>query len=222
MTEDKEILTEENPKTEETETETAEAVEEIEIVGEAAEDETEAKAEDAVEEKAEEPAEKESRSDKKKAKKLEAKLAELEKALSEKDKALSEQNDKYMRMMAEYDNFRKRSAREKDETYSDAYADALTQLLPILDNLERAVGFSEAEALLKGLEMTLKGAADALEKLGVTAFGEKGDEFDPNMHNAVMTVESAEVEEGKIVDVFQKGYKKGDKIIRYAMVTVAN
>ena len=125
-------------------------------------------------------------------------------------------------MMAEYDNFRKRSAKEKEGTYADAYADALTSILPIIDNLERAVGVSEAEAVLKGLEMTLKGAADALEKMGVESFGAEGDAFDPNIHNAVMMVESDERAEGEIVSVFQKGYRKGDKIIRYAMVTVAN
>ena len=178
----------------------------------------------AVEEAAEEAVveEPESKADKKKAKKLDVKIAELEKKLEEKDAALAEQNDKYMRMMAEYDNFRKRSAKEKEGTYADAYADALTSILPIIDNLERAVGVSEAEAVLKGLEMTLKGAADALEKMGVEPFGAEGDAFDPNIHNAVMMVESDERAEGEIVSVFQKGYKKGDKIIRYAMVTVAN
>ena len=178
----------------------------------------------AVEEAAEEAVaeETESKSDKKKAKKQDAKIAELEKKLAEKDEALAEQNDKYMRMMAEYDNFRKRSAKEKEGTYADAYADALTSIIPIIDNLERAVGVTDAEGVLKGLEMTLKGAADALEKMGVEAFGAEGDQFDPNIHNAVMMVESDERAEGEIVSVFQKGYKKGDKIIRYAMVTVAN
>lgn len=165
---------------------------------------------------------KESRADKKKAKKQDAKIAELEKKLEEKDAALAEQNDKYMRMMAEYDNFRKRSAKEKEGTYADAYADALSSIIPIIDNLERAVGVNEADAVLKGLEMTLKGAAEALTKMGVEAFGAEGEQFDPNIHNAVMMVESNERAEGEIVSVFQKGYKKGDKIIRYAMVTVAN
>ncbi len=165
---------------------------------------------------------KESRADKKKAKKQDAKIAELEKKLEEKDAALAEQNDKYMRMMAEYDNFRKRSAKEKEGTYADAYADALSSIIPIIDNLERAVGVNEADAVLKGLEMTLKGAAEALTKMGVEAFGAEGEQFDPNIHNAVMMVESDERAEGEIVSVFQKGYKKGDKIIRYAMVTVAN
>ena len=125
-------------------------------------------------------------------------------------------------MMAEYDNFRKRSAKEREGTYADAYADALTAILPIIDNLERAVGVSEAEAVLKGLEMTLKGADEALQKMGVEAFGAEGDAFDPNIHNAVMMVDDESHKEGEIVSVFQKGYKKGDKIIRYAMVTVAN
>ena len=166
--------------------------------------------------------EKEVKSDKKKSKKLEGKIEELEKALAAKECELAEQNDKYMRMMAEYDNFRKRSAKEKEGTYADAYADALTSIIPIIDNLERAVGVTDADGVLKGLEMTLKGASEALTKMGVEAFGAEGDQFDPNIHNAVMMVESDERAEGEIVSVFQKGYKKGDKIIRYAMVTVAN
>ena len=169
-----------------------------------------------------ETAEKDVKSDKKKSRKLENKIEELEKALSEKDAALAEQNDKYMRMMAEYDNFRKRSAKEREGVYADAYADALSSIIPIIDNLERAVGVSEADAVLKGLEMTLKGAADALTKMGVEAFGAEGDQFDPNIHNAVMMVDDENRNSGEIVSVFQKGYKKGDKIIRYAMVTVAN
>ena len=166
--------------------------------------------------------EKEAKSDKKKSKKLEGKIEELQKALAAKENELAEQNDKYMRMMAEYDNFRKRSAKEKEGTYADAYADALTSIIPIIDNLERAVGVTDADGVLKGLEMTLKGASEALTKMGVEAFGAEGDQFDPNIHNAVMMVESDERAEGEIVSVFQKGYRKGDKIIRYAMVTVAN
>ncbi len=166
--------------------------------------------------------EKEAKSDKKKSKKLEGKIEELQKALAAKENELAEQNDKYMRMMAEYDNFRKRSAKEKEGTYADAYADALTSIIPIIDNLERAVGVTDADGVLKGLEMTLKGASEALTKMGVESFGAEGDQFDPNIHNAVMMVESDERAEGEIVSVFQKGYRKGDKIIRYAMVTVAN
>lgn len=164
----------------------------------------------------------EEKANKKKSKKLDTKIAELEKKLTEADIAAAEQNDKYMRLAAEYDNFRKRSAKEKEGIYSDAYADALKNILPIIDNLERAVGVEEADAVKKGLEMTLKGAAEALEKMGIEAFGESGDVFDPNIHNAMMMVDDEARKEGEIVTVFQKGYRKGDKIIRYAMVTVAN
>ncbi len=162
------------------------------------------------------------KSEKKKNKKIDAKISELEKKLSESERALAEQTDKYLRMAAEYDNFRKRSIKEKESIYADAYADALKSILPIIDNLERAVGVEGAEAVAKGLEMTLKGAVEALEKMGVESFGAAGDLFDANIHNAMMMVDDENAEEGHIVTVFQKGYKKGDKIIRYAMVTVAN
>ncbi len=174
-----------------------------------------------VEEMSEET-EPETKTDKKKNKKLDAKLAELEKKLADAENSNAELNDKYMRMAAEYDNFRKRSAKEKEGIYADAYADALKDILPIIDNLERAVGVDGAEALAKGLEMTLKGAEEALTKMGIEAFGAAGDAFDANIHNAMMMVDDENAESGNIVTVFQKGYKKGDKIIRYAMVTVAN
>ena len=166
--------------------------------------------------------EKETKSDKKKNKKLEEKIGNLEAALEQKSGEIAELNDKYLRMAAEYDNFRKRSAKEKEGIYADAYSDALSQILPIIDNLERAVGITDADGVAKGLEMTLKGAADALTRLGVEAFGAEGDVFDPNMHSAMMMVDDENHKEGEIVTVFQKGYKKGDRIIRYAMVTVAN
>lgn len=166
--------------------------------------------------------EKSSRADKKKQKKLEEKIAELEEKLNEKENLLTEQNDKYLRVVAEYDNFRKRSAKEKEGIYADAYADALTSILPIIDNLERAAGYTDADSVLKGVQMILKGADEVLQKMGVEKFGEKGDTFDPNMHNAVMHIEDEALGENVIVEVFQKGYKKGDKIIRYAMVQTAN
>ncbi len=169
-----------------------------------------------------EPEEKPGRADKKKLKKAEARVAELEKQLEEGKAELAAANDKYMRMIAEYDNYRRRTAKEKDGIYADAYADALKGILPILDNLERAVGVGEAEALQKGLAMTLKGAEDALAKMGVTAFGEKGETFDPEKHNAVMHIEDEQYGEGEITEVYQKGYAKGDKILRFAMVIVAN
>ncbi len=206
MTEDKNIAAEEQEKALESEaTEEIESIEEVEEI-----------------EEIEESDKKESRTDKKKVKKLETKIADLESELEKKAQELSEQNDKYMRMMAEYDNFRKRSAKEREGTYADAYADALVSILPIIDNLERAVGVTEADGVLKGLEMTLKGADEALVKMGVEAFGAEGETFDPNIHNAVMMVDDENHNEGEIVSVFQKGYRKGDKIIRYAMVTVAN
>ena len=184
---------------------------------------TENVAQESAEEIKEAPAEeKETKADKKKSKKLEEKIAELEAALEAKGGEIAELNDKYLRMAAEYDNFRKRSAKEKEGIYADAYGDALSSILPIIDNLERAVGITDSEGVAKGLEMTLKGAADALSRMGVEAFGAEGDQFDPNMHNAMMMVDDENHKEGEIVTVFQKGYKKGDKIIRYAMVTVAN
>ena len=182
----------------------------------------EAASEEAAAESAQTEAPAEEKAEKKKNKKADAKIAELEAKLADAEKSLAEQNDRYMRMAAEYDNFRKRSAKEKEGIYADAYADALKSILPIIDNLERAVGVEGADAVAKGLEMTLKGAAEALEKMGVEAFGESGDAFDPNMHSAMMMVDDEERKEGEIVTVFQKGYRKGDRIIRYAMVTVAN
>ena len=160
------------------------------------------------------------KTDKKKLKKLEAELAEAQKQLEAKDAAMKECEDKYLRMMAEYDNFRKRSAKEKEGVYADAYADCIANLLPILDNLERASGSDNLEAVKKGLEMTAKAFADALDKMGVTEVETKT--FDPNLHNAVMHVEDESFGESEIVEVFQKGYCKGDKVIRYAMVKVAN
>lgn len=171
-----------------------------------------------VEEKTEKP----DRAEKKKVKELEKKLAECEKSLEDKTQECAVTTDKYLRMMAEYDNFRKRSAKEKEGIYADAYADALKSILPIIDNLEKAAEYKDAEKVSKGVEMILKSACDALEKMGVSSFGERGEQFDPNRHNAVMHVEDESLEEGVIVDVFQKGYSKGDKILRYAMVTVAN
>ena len=169
-----------------------------------------------------EPEEKPGKGEKKKLKKAEAEIADLGKKLEAANAELAAANEKYLRMIAEYDNYRRRTAKEKDGIYADAYADALKGILPIIDNLERAVGVSEAEALQKGLSMTLKGAEDALAKMGVTSFGEKGETFDPEKHNAVMHIEDEEHGEGEITEVYQKGYAKGDKILRFAMVIVAN
>lgn len=163
----------------------------------------------------EEKNEKFEKGDKKKIKALEAELAEA-------NKKAEELNEKYMRMLAEYDNFRKRSAKERESVYSDAYTDALTSILPVLDNLERAEGCTDAEGLSKGLELTLKSFRETLEKMGVKEIESMGKTFDPNVHNAVFHVDDDSFGENEIVEVLMKGYTKGDKVIRYSMVKVAN
>jgi molecular chaperone GrpE len=163
-------------------------------------------------------------SDKKKLKKAEAELAETQKKLEAAEAALAEEKDKYLRMLAEYDNFRRRTVKEKETIYGDATADTVKGLLPIVDTLERAAtGLNPEDAespLGKGITMILKSATDALTKLGVEEV--PSDVFNPDFHNAVMHIEDESLEEGTIVAVFQKGYRKGDHIIRYAMVQVAN
>ena len=170
----------------------------------------------ATAEKTDKSAKTEKKEEKKAAKELEIVKAELEKA----KKDLAETNDRYVRLAAEYDNFRKRSRAEKEGVYSDAYADALKALLPILDNLELAGKYSEGEEVVKGMRMIASQLPGVLEKMGVTEIETKT--FDPNLHNAVMHVEDENLGEGEITDVFQKGYKRGDRIIRHAMVKVAN
>ena len=163
-------------------------------------------------------------SDTKKIKKVEAELIETQKKLEAAEAALAEEKDKYLRMLAEYDNFRRRTAKEKETIYGDATADTVKGLLPVIDTLERAAaGLTPEDAespLGKGITMTLKSAVDALTKLGVEEV--PTDAFNPDVHNAVMHVEDDSLPEGAIVAVFQKGYRKGDHIIRYAMVQVAN
>ena len=163
-------------------------------------------------------------SERRRAKKAEAEIAELTERLAAADAALAEEKEKYLRMLAEYDNFRRRTAKEKDGIYADAMADTVKAILPVIDNLERAAaGVPEGDAesaFAKGVTMTLKSAVDTLAKLGVTEI--ETVTFDPNVHNAVMHVEDDTLPEGAIVEVFQKGYKKDDRVIRYAMVKVAN
>ena len=163
----------------------------------------------------EEKAPKTDKSDKKKIKALESELEEVK-------KQAEETNEKYLRMLAEYDNFRKRSAKERESVYGDAYTDALTSILPVLDNLERAEGCTDAEGLSKGLELTLKSFRETLEKMGVKEIEAVGKTFDPNLHNAVFHIEDESYGENEIVEVLMKGYTKGDKVIRYSMVKVAN
>ena len=139
---------------------------------------------------------------------LKAKIAELE--------------DKHLRMAAEYDNFRRRSREEKDAIYENAMADTVKELLPIIDNLDRAAGFTEGDKVLEGLVLTAKTTASVFAKLGVEEYGKPGDTFDPNIHNAVFHIDDDSYGDGEIVEVFQKGYRKGKHIIRFAMVKTAN
>ena len=150
---------------------------------------------------------------------VEALQAELAKAKEE----LAAANDKYLRLYAEYDNYRKRSDKEKSGIYASAYADAVKDVLPIGDNLTRASAFTDPESVKKGMTMILKSFDDALGKMGISAIEvNPGDAFDPELHNAVMHVEDESFGESAVVEVLQKGYKYGDRVIRYAMVKVAN
>ena len=133
------------------------------------------------------------------------------------------EHDTYLRLAAEFDNFRKRTAKEKDQSYGNGKADAIAKLLPIYDNLERALNQpTEDAAYKKGVELTMNELVKIFTGLGVEIFGAPGDSFDPNLHNAVMHTEDESLGENVIAQVFQKGFKVGDKIVRFAMVQVAN
>ncbi|MBQ7861802.1 MAG: nucleotide exchange factor GrpE [Clostridia bacterium] len=145
------------------------------------------------------------------------KIAELEKELAASKEA-------HIRTLAEYDNYRKRSTKEKESTYADAKAVCMIELLGVVDNFERALAVTDSdfESFKKGTEMIYTNLTDTFKKLGVEAFGEKGEAFDPNFHNGVMHIDDPEMEENVIAEVFSKGYKLGDKVLRPAMVKVAN
>ena len=146
-------------------------------------------------------------------------LAELE-ALK---KSLSDQEDKFLRLAAEYDNYRRRSQKEKESAWSDAKADTAAAFLPVYDNLERALKQETAdEAYKKGVEMTMTQLKEVLTKLGIEEIPALGEPFDPNLHNAVMHVEDESLGENTVAEVFQAGFKLGDKVIRFSMVKVAN
>lgn len=155
-------------------------------------------------------------------KKLRSNIARLETELEAAKAAAAEANDKYLRICAEYDNFRKRSQKERDGIYADASADSVKELLPIFDNLERATQFTAPDKVAEGVQMILSSLPAVFEKMKIVPFGEAGETFDPTIHNAVMHVEDESLGDGVITDVFQKGYKIGDKVVRYAMVKVAN
>ena len=133
------------------------------------------------------------------------------------------ERDAHLRCAAEYDNFRKRTIKEKEASYGNGKADAVAKMLPIYDNLERALNQETSDAAYKkGVEMTMNELLKIFGMLGVEVFGNVGDAFDPNLHNAVMHIENEELEENSISAVFQKGFKIGDKVVRFAMVQVAN
>ena len=136
---------------------------------------------------------------------------------------LAAKEDQLLRLAAEYDNFRRRSAREKTEAYSKAKADAALAFLPVYDNLERALKQgSEDEAFLKGVEMTMNQLISVLDSLGIKAIEAEGKPFDPNFHNAVMHIEDENLGENVVAQVFQTGFIMGDNVIRFAMVQVVN
>lgn len=137
--------------------------------------------------------------------------------------AQAKEHDQYLRLAAEYDNFRKRSQREKDGIYQDGVADTAKKFLPVYDNLERALANDTTdEAYKKGVQMIMNEFTKIMETLGITVYGAAGDAFDPEKHNAVMHIEDDTLEENSIAEVFQKGAMLGDKVIRFAMVKVAN
>ena len=133
------------------------------------------------------------------------------------------EHDAHLRLAAEYDNFRKRTIKEKEASYGNGKADAVAKMLPVYDNLERALNQETTDAAFKkGVEMTMAELVKIFTSLGVEIFGNVGDQFDPNLHNAVMHIENEELPENSISAVFQKGFKIGDKVVRFAMVQVAN
>lgn len=149
---------------------------------------------------------------------------EAEEKIKKLESELASQKDKYMRLAAEYDNYRKRSANEKLGIYDDATAKAVTEILPIADSIQMALSnLKDADPeILKGIELISNQLTKSFEKLKIEAYGKVGDTFDPNLHNAISKIEDEEFEENSISLVFQMGFKIGDKIIRHAMVQVAN
>ena len=133
------------------------------------------------------------------------------------------ERDAHLRVAAEYEYFRKRTLKEKEDSYGNGKADAVAKMLPVYDNLERALNQpTEDAAYKKGVEMTMNELVKIFTSLGVEVFGNVGDAFDPNLHNAVMHIDSEELGENTIAQVFQKGFKIGEKVVRFAMVQVAN
>ncbi len=194
-----------------------EAQQEEEVVTE----ETSSQQEETAEKTAKESKKEEKETSKKEKKEKKDKKASELKELQEK---LDAQKDSYMRLAAEYDNYRKRTANEKLSIYNDATAKAVEELLPVADSMQMALQSlkNAPEDVKKGIELVSQQLEKSFEKLRIESFGEIGDDFDPELHNAVSKIESEELSENQIAQVFQKGYKIGDKVIRHAMVQVAN
>ncbi len=178
----------------------------------------EAEPEEAAEAKENKKEDKKEKKQKKESKKdREAELKETA------EKLIQAEKEKYLRLCAEYDNFRKRSQRERDTLYADIKADTLLKFLPVYDNLERALATpTEDEAYRRGVEMIMTQFCTTMQKLGITEIEALGQKFDPNVHNAVMHIEDEAFGENEVVEVFQKGFMLNDKVIRFAMVKVAN
>ena len=143
--------------------------------------------------------------------------------LSQKEDELKNEKDKYLRLAAEYDNYRKRSIKERENIYNDARAEIISRLLPVYDNLERALKTPcEDEAFYKGVELTMTQMTEILENVGVEVIQALGQTFNPTRHNAVMTIEDPNLGQKVIADEFQKGFILGEKVIRFSTVVVAN
>ena len=155
----------------------------------------------------------------KESKKEDKKSVKAEKEIKALKDELAEANDKYLRLAAEYDNYRKRTAKEKSDAYNDAYIDAVKAILPLADSLDKAILFTPDDEGIKAITKQLK---DIFTKIGVSEIESDGKEFDPNLHNAIMHEENEELGENVVTQTFEKGYKLGEKIIRHAMVKVAN
>lgn len=156
----------------------------------------------------------------KKGKKKKSREAEALEACEAEKKKLE---DRYLRLMAEYDNYRRRTQKERENIYPDAVTDTLKELLPVLDNLQRALDTPCAdENYITGIQMIRTGLEEFLKKMGVETFGKAGEPFDPNLHNAVMHIEDENLEKNVVAQVFQSGYRRGDRILRHAMVQQAN
>lgn len=154
---------------------------------------------------------------------LKAKLLEAEAKAKKAEADSAEANDKYLRLAAEYDNYRKRTLKEREALYTDAFTDAVTALLPIIDNLDRAVTFATDDSeLSKGILMLKKQTEEVLAKLKVEEIPSDGAQFDPALHNAIMHEEDENSPENTVSATLQKGYRIGDKVIRYALVKVVN